>query len=82
MPLINFYRKSILQITLEQFGPLPLDRSRDMFVFRKCVSVRLFTVKTLLFPDIIPIHVTPRETHNELFLSPPIDVTDGSNERR
>ena len=58
-----------------------------MFVFRKCVSVRLFTVKTLLFPDVMisitfVIQVTPRETHNELVLSPPIDVTDGSNQRR
>ena len=57
-----------------------------MFGFRKCVSVRLFTVKTLLFPDIMictfVIHVTPRETHNELVLSPPIDVTEGSNQRR
>ena len=57
-----------------------------MFVFRKCVYVWLFTVKTLPFPDIMictfVIHVTPRETHNELVLSTPIDVTDGSNERR
>ena len=69
-----------------KIGPLWLYRSRDMFVFRKCVSVWLFTVKTLLFPDIMictfVIHVTPRETHNELVLSPPIDVTDGSNQQR
>ena len=57
-----------------------------MFVFWKCVYVWLFTVKTLPFPDIMictfVIHVTPRETHNEFVLSTPIDVTDGSNERR
>ena len=41
-----------------------------MFVCRVCVSRRLFTVKTLLFPE---IHVTPRQIHIEFFLSPPMD---------
>ena len=41
-----------------------------MFVCRTCVSRRLFTVKTLLFPE---IYVTLRQTHNELVLSPPMD---------
>ena len=41
-----------------------------MFVCWVCVSRRLFTVKTLLFPE---IHVTPRQIHIEFFLSPPMD---------
>ena len=44
---------------------------------QKCVLRRLFTVKTLLFPKIcvhLWIHVTLRQTNNELVLSPPIDV--------
>ena len=45
---------------------------------QKCVLHWLFTVKTLLYPKICvhlwKIHVTLRQTNNELVLSLPIDV--------
>ena len=45
---------------------------------QKCVLQWLFTVKTLLYPKICvhlwKIHVTLRQTNNELVLSLPIDV--------
>ena len=41
-----------------------------MFVIRKCISVQLFNIKTLLFPKSVPL--------NSLVLSLPIDVTSGS----
>ena len=45
--------KNIVSVRLtSQTILIGLNRSWDLFVFRKCVSVRLFTVKTLLFPEI------------------------------
>ena len=48
-------------------------RSREMFVCLKCVSVWLFTVKNLLFPEIWTFeYVSPKQTHNELVLFLPM----------
>ena len=45
------------------------------YVCRKCVSVRLFAVKTLLLPEIyLWINVTPRKSHGESVFCP----ADGS----
>ena len=48
----------------------------------KCVSLRLFTAKPCFsLKSVLWIHVTQRQTNSEFVLSPPIDVTDWSNQR-
>ena len=58
---------------------LRLNRSRDIFVCQKCVSVRLFTVKNLLFPKNYTFEFIlhgGEPTMNKFFRSFPADRCD------
>ena len=63
-------------LTLQAILSLRLDRSQDVLVLRKCVSVQIFTLLFLEICHVPLIHVTQRHTHNELVLSPQIDMND------